>query len=114
MVSGAESGCQARFQAQQRGLGQRLERDPFPSPLLRRRLLLALFRKFKAATAQIAVVDAGPFAELGGERRKQGRAVSTKLIEGSTGLKGIARRQNAGSGPRSLLAEVALVDDGDA
>src|SRR5688572_1826080 len=70
--------------------------------------------EFEAAAAREAVIDAGPFAQLGRKRRKKLAAQGTQAIERMRGMGEIAGRQDAGACPGCFHAEVTLFADDDA
>ena len=70
--------------------------------------------KHQPAAAPVAVIDARLLAQLGRQPRKEHGAMRAKLIERIPGSIRIARRDDAGAGPRGLLAKIALVHHFDA
>ena len=105
----AEAGREVGLEAMRRRFVEFFEGDALVAPGGLDEVI-AFVGKFKPAAAQVAIVDARAFAQLDGERRVHARAVGAKLVVRRFRSFGIARRQNAGAGPGSLLAEVAPVE----
>src|SRR5206468_5798134 len=79
-------------------------------PLLQRDRLVRS-EHLPAAAFQVAVVDAGGDAQVTGHSRVQSRAVSGEQVMGSArAAEGWGGREDAGTGPRGFLAEIALVE----
>ena len=97
---------EARLQMEQVGLGQRLTADAGAAPFLVVAGLVAV-EQFQAAATQVAIVDAGPLVQFLGERRKGLGAEGAEAVEGGAGRVRVPGRDDAGTRPGRLLAEVA-------
>src|SRR5581483_4079796 len=70
--------------------------------------------QFQSAADEIAVIDPRLFAQLARQRREHAPTLKAELIERRLRVFGMDGRENAGAGPRRLLAEIAFVHDRDA
>ena len=70
-------------------------------------------RLYVSHNNSVAVVDPGPFPQLGREPREPRRPDRPQLVDRRGGPVRVARRDDAGPGPGGLLPEVALVHQGD-
>ena len=109
VVRPAQAGGEGRLEAAQRLAVEFVKDDALAAPLVLGHVG-SPSSSSRPPQTMVAVVDAGLLAQLPRQGGIHGGTVRPQPVERRRRPFGVARRNDAGAGPRRLLAEVALVE----
>ncbi len=113
MIAAGQGRGEGRFDRPKRFALQFTEGDALGAPLFDGQLLASL-DQLQTAADVITVVDSGLLTKPAREIGVHLGAVGAEPVDRRPSAAGVAGRDDARAGPRRLLTEVALVEDGDA